>query len=101
MPDRSLFQVRILYAGRMARSSLMRMHKPSLWKYVAGLLLAACIWTGCGRANTGGGFAGDAGRDWDAYRDRFINAEFQTFPDVAVHLGRHEFDGKLPDWSAG
>jgi hypothetical protein len=84
----------------MARSSLMRQHNPSPWKCVAGLLLVACIWTGCRRANTDGSPAGDAGRDWDAYRDRFINAEFRTFPDMAVNVGRHEFDGKLPDWSA-
>jgi hypothetical protein len=29
-----------------------------------------------------------------------MSAEFTTFPDMAVYVGRHEFDGKLPDWSA-
>ena len=36
---------------------------------------------------------------WDAFRDRFIDAYFQHHPVVAVNQGRHEFDGKLPDWS--
>jgi len=75
------------------------MHNPSPWKCVAGLVLAACIGTGCGRAKTGGKPTADTGRAWDAYRDRFLKTEFETFPDMAVYVGRHEFDGKLPDWS--
>ena len=38
--------------------------------------------------------------DWDTFRDGFMNTEFDLFPDLAVYVGRHEFDGKLPDWSA-
>ena len=29
-----------------------------------------------------------------------VSAEFEMIPDFAVYEGRHEFDGKLPDWSA-
>ena len=29
----------------------------------------------------------------------FLDAYFQANPDFAVRAGRHEFDGKLPDWS--
>jgi hypothetical protein len=72
----------------------MHTHNRSPSKFIAALLLIAGAWTGCSRP------ARDGGRDWDACRDRFINAEFQAFPDMAVYVGRHEFDGKLPDWSA-
>ena len=39
-------------------------------------------------------------KDWDAYVNEFIEAYFVARPDFAVRQGRHEFDGKLPDWSA-
>lgn len=37
---------------------------------------------------------------WDSYVNEFIEAYFAAHPDFAVRQGRHEFDGKLPDWSA-
>ena len=37
--------------------------------------------------------------DWNAFRDRFIEAHLAANPAFAVYQGRHEFDGKLPDWS--
>jgi hypothetical protein len=37
---------------------------------------------------------------WDSYVSGFIEAYFVAHPDFAVRAGRHEFDGKLPDWSA-
>src|SRR5712664_2714891 len=36
----------------------------------------------------------------DSYVNDFIEAYFVAHPDFAVRAGRHEFDGKLPDWSA-
>ena len=44
-------------------------------------------------------FAATNGLGWDAFVNRFIEDYLVTHPDVAVHAGRHEFDGKLPDWS--
>ena len=44
-------------------------------------------------------FAAINGLDWDAFVSRFIEDYLVTHPDVAVRAGRHEFDGKLPDWS--
>ena len=44
-------------------------------------------------------FAVTNGLDWDAFVSRFIEDYLVTHPDVAVRAGRHEFDGKLPDWS--
>jgi len=37
---------------------------------------------------------------WDTYVTQFLDGYFTAHPDVAVIAGRHEFDGKLPDWSA-
>src|SRR6185436_18893522 len=37
---------------------------------------------------------------WDSYVNEFLEAYFKAHPDFAVRAGRHEFDGKLPDWSA-
>jgi len=38
--------------------------------------------------------------DWDGFRDGFIDAFFAAHPVFAVRSGRHEYDGKLPDWTA-
>src|SRR6266540_1931438 len=42
----------------------------------------------------------DDSRSWDSYLNGFLEAYFVAHPDFAVRAGRHEFDGKLPDWSA-
>jgi hypothetical protein len=75
---------------------MMRTYKQLGSKGIVGLLLAGGVWAACGRPDV----APDPGRDWDGFRDRFVITEFETFPDMAVYEGRHEFDGKLPDWSA-
>jgi hypothetical protein len=36
---------------------------------------------------------------WDALVNEFLDSTFAARPDIAVNAGRHEFDGKLPDWS--
>lgn len=36
---------------------------------------------------------------WASFRDGFIDQLFQLDPSFAVYQGKHEFDGKLPDWS--
>ena len=41
-----------------------------------------------------------AAQAWDVYTSQFIEATFKARPYFAVWAGRHEFDGKLPDWSA-
>lgn len=38
-------------------------------------------------------------RQWNAFVEAFIESHFAAHPDRAVHAGRHEYDGKLPDWS--
>jgi hypothetical protein len=39
-------------------------------------------------------------KEWDTYVNEFLEAYFVAHPEFAVHAGRHEFDGKLTDWSA-
>jgi len=36
---------------------------------------------------------------WDAYVEQFLGDYFTAHPDFAVNSGKHDFDGKLPDWS--
>ncbi len=37
---------------------------------------------------------------WQAQVDVFIDGFFQRFPTDAASAGKHDYDGKLPDWSA-
>ncbi len=37
---------------------------------------------------------------WDAYVEHFLNDYFAANPTFAVYQGKHEYDGKFPDWSA-
>jgi len=37
--------------------------------------------------------------DWDGFVNHYIEAHFVAHPAQAVMMGRHEFDGQLPDWS--
>ena len=37
--------------------------------------------------------------DWDKYVADYLEAYFTVHPEIAVIEGRHEFDGKLPDFS--
>lgn len=39
-------------------------------------------------------------KEWDRFVNEFIENYFQFEPDDAVDAGRHEYDGKLPDWSS-
>jgi hypothetical protein len=43
--------------------------------------------------------AESSSRSWDAYAERLVPAYFQQFPASALEAGRHEHDGRLPDWS--
>ncbi len=36
---------------------------------------------------------------WDENAEHFLDGYFAANPTFAVYQGRHEFDGKLPDWS--
>ncbi len=36
---------------------------------------------------------------WASFRDGFVEGLFRHDPYFAIYQGRHEFDGRLPDWS--
>jgi uncharacterized protein (DUF885 family) len=40
-----------------------------------------------------------ANAKWDAHVEQFLTGYFTANPTSAVYQGKHEFDGKLPDWS--
>jgi hypothetical protein len=58
----------------------------------AGALMLA---TACVAEKTGG-----SARDWDRFVSEFIDSYFEAEPLFAVYQGRHEFDGRFPDWSS-
>jgi hypothetical protein len=69
------------------------------------VLSMALLLTGCQQAATPSqqsqpqASQPSASQAWDAYVNEFINSYFVSHPHIAVVAGRHEFDGKLPDWS--
>ncbi|MGI8786128.1 MAG: DUF885 family protein, partial [Pyrinomonadaceae bacterium] len=50
-------------------------------------------------ANTNTNINSTANSQWDAYVNQFLNDYFAANPTFAVYSGKHDFDGKLPDWS--
>lgn len=59
------------------------------------VLAFAILMTGCGGKDTEPAHS----VEWDSYINAFLESTFAANPDLAVYEGRHEFDGKLPDWS--
>ncbi len=68
---------------------------------IAALALLLLL-AGCQQATRPGSATAPSAESpsWDAYVGEFLEAYFVAQPDLAVWTGRHEFDGKLPDWSA-
>jgi Bacterial protein of unknown function (DUF885) len=56
------------------------------------------IATGCIRMNKNS--QNSTRQSWSSYVDEYLEAYYVVHPDFAVRAGRHDFDGKLPDWSA-
>jgi uncharacterized protein (DUF885 family) len=76
--------------------SLLRTEENAHMRLLTSILLGGLFLlpTGCGRAP-----ARPEASGWDAYVERYLDAYFAVHPDLAVAAGRHEFDGKLPDFS--
>ena len=60
------------------------------------LLMASCQSSSTSNQSTGRPADSKA---WDAHVSGFLEAYFAARPDFGARAGRHEFDGKLPDWS--
>jgi hypothetical protein len=73
---------------------------------LAGLLTLAFLTVGCQQkaaddvATSPKSSPPAADAAWQALADEFIEGYFSRQPFFAVKAGRHEFDGKMPDWSA-
>lgn len=69
--------------------------------YVFMVLAAAMLTTACSSSSEPDprAVAAAAPAAWDKFRDGFIEDELRSDPPFAVDAGRHEYDGKLPDWS--
>src|SRR3990172_4359713 len=61
---------------------------------LAAMVAALALGFGCQQRR-----ADEAGAAWDAFVSEYIESHFVANPPSAVNAGRHEFDGKLPDWS--
>ncbi len=66
----------------------------------ASLALALFALAGCGPKAPAPTAAAPAAPAWPALVDEFIESFFKAHPQFAVSVGRHEYDGELPDWSA-
>jgi hypothetical protein len=63
------------------------------------LSLAGCQQSAPQMSNQTSNTASQSSQQWDTFVDTYLSDYFTAHPDVAVYAGRHEYDGKLPDWS--
>jgi uncharacterized protein (DUF885 family) len=61
--------------------------------------LCACDHSAAQRSVTPSAINTVSTADWEAFVDRFLDAYMASHPSFAAAQGRHEFDGRLPDWS--
>ena len=68
---------------------------------ILAIFLVQCVYlSGCGRKQAEQKVENIPGSAlWDSFVGAFLESTFAANPDLAVYQGRHEFDGKLPDWS--
>ncbi len=60
---------------------------------------AGCIPASDAPAPAAAPASAQAPSSFDGFRDAFMQRYFELDPYFAVYQGRHEFDGRLPDWS--
>jgi uncharacterized protein (DUF885 family) len=65
--------------------------------FVISIFLAACQPQPLN--NTNQAAAGSSSVAWDEHVEQYLTGYFAANPTFAVYQGKHEFDGKLPDWS--
>ncbi len=71
---------------------------------LAVLVVAISVFSGCNSNNVSNQTskatqAPVAKANWDGYVDQFLKDNFTANPQFAVYAGKHEYDGKLTDWS--
>jgi len=67
---------------------------------MTSLCLALVLtWTGLGVIGCDGEQPESESPQWESFVEGFVEDYFELNPDMAVWAGRHEFDGRLPDWS--
>jgi hypothetical protein len=71
-----------------------RMPSPAPRRRPAVILLLATL-----AASPGPRPPATAGPDWDRFVSGYLETYFEANPLFAVYQGRHEFDGRWPDWS--
>ena len=65
------------------------------------ILITAClVLATCSRQEEAPASGADGAAGWATTRDALIEEYLKAQPAFAVYQGRHEFDGRLPDWSA-
>jgi uncharacterized protein (DUF885 family) len=67
----------------------------------AASLAAMSLTGGCKKVDSGtdASTAGNDGTEWGGFMAKFLDGYYPINPTFAVYQGKHEFDGKLPDWS--
>lgn len=68
---------------------------------IAASIAAMSLTAACKKADEGAGteLSANDGTVWGGFMEKFLEGYFPVNPTFAVYQGRHEFDGKLPDWS--
>jgi uncharacterized protein (DUF885 family) len=84
-------------------NQLQPQFQPKLPVGICGLLITALlVLPGCHFNRDGDRDRRSSARkteSWETHVNTFLEDYFNRHPDFAVRAGRHEFDGKLPDWS--
>jgi hypothetical protein len=71
-------------------------------KKLLAVLLTLAFLSGCQPATnqaTNSAAVAPALSQWDSHVERFLSDYFAANPTFAVYQGKHEFDGRFPDWS--
>ncbi len=68
---------------------------------LAGSIALATLTTGCKKISDGDAISSSAAdtSEWGLFVATFLKGYFPLNPNFAAYQGKHEFDGKLPDWS--
>src|SRR5688572_26080185 len=67
---------------------------------ICALILSSVSCQPVNQSNNQNSTGASSSPSWDALVSEFLESYFVSHPDFAVRAGRHEFDGKLPDWSS-